>query len=97
MDPTGSAHVYIGTHLDSFGASGQVQAGQTLGTVGTTGNAQGTSPHLHFEIHEDGEQIINPLPQPAHRVQVSTPRTPAKANRIPRPPCPVLCPQAPAR
>lgn len=55
-------HVYIGTHLDSFGAPGQVQAGQTLGTVGTTGNAQGTSPHLHFEIHEDGERIINPYP-----------------------------------
>ena len=55
-------HVYIGTHLDSFGASGQVQAGQTLGTVGTTGNARGTSPHLHFEIHEDGERIVNPYP-----------------------------------
>ncbi len=55
-------HVYIGTHLDSFGASGQVQAGETLGTVGTSGNAQGTSPHLHFEIHEDGERIINPYP-----------------------------------
>lgn len=55
-------HVYIGTHLDSFGAAGQVQAGEVLGTVGTTGNARATSPHLHFEIHAGGERIVNPYP-----------------------------------
>ncbi|WP_165491734.1 LysM peptidoglycan-binding domain-containing M23 family metallopeptidase [Egibacter rhizosphaerae] len=55
-------HVYIGTHLDSLAVSGRVETGQTLGTVGTTGNARGTSPHLHFEIHADGDQIINPYP-----------------------------------
>jgi LysM repeat protein len=55
-------HTYIGTHLDSFGASGQVQQGEVLGTVGTSGNALGTAPHLHFEIHIDGQRITNPYP-----------------------------------
>jgi peptidoglycan LD-endopeptidase LytH len=55
-------HVYIGTHMDSFGASGQVRQGEALGTVGTTGNALGTSPHLHFEVHLGGQRITNPYP-----------------------------------
>lgn len=55
-------HVYIGTHLDSLGASGRVAAGEVLGSVGTSGNARGTSPHLHFEIHADGERVVNPHP-----------------------------------
>ena len=55
-------HAYIGTHLDSFGAAGQVQAGTVIGTVGNTGNAVGTPPHLHFEIHLDGKRLTNPYP-----------------------------------
>lgn len=55
-------HTYIGTHLDSFGASGQVQAGEVLGTVGSSGNARGTPPHLHFEIHLNGSELTNPHP-----------------------------------
>jgi LysM repeat protein len=55
-------HVYIGTHLDSFGTSGQVHAGEVLGTVGTSGNAEGTSPHLHFEVYVDGRRLTNPYP-----------------------------------
>lgn len=55
-------HTYIGSHLDSFGASGQVRAGEVLGTVGNSGNARGTAPHLHFEIHLDGSEVTNPHP-----------------------------------
>jgi LysM repeat protein len=55
-------HTYIGTHLDSFGASGRVSAGEVIGTVGSTGNARGTPPHLHFEIHLDGSTVSNPHP-----------------------------------
>jgi murein DD-endopeptidase MepM/ murein hydrolase activator NlpD len=55
-------HTYIGSHLDSFGASGNVRAGEVLGTVGTSGNARGTAPHLHFEILLDGSDVTNPHP-----------------------------------
>ncbi|HEX7165876.1 MAG TPA: M23 family metallopeptidase [Acidimicrobiales bacterium] len=52
---------YYGAHLDSMTvAGGRVERGQKLGTVGTTGNARGTPPHLHFEVHPGGGGAIDP-------------------------------------
>ena len=60
----GRAYYYA--HLDSIGVQpGQrVSAGTQLGTVGTSGNAEGTPPHLHFSVNsrvgsEEGD--INPF------------------------------------
>ena len=53
---------YYGAHLDSYGADGYVSAGTVVGTVGNTGNARYTSPHLHFEVMLGGSSSVNPTP-----------------------------------
>ena len=59
----GRAYYYA--HLDGYAdglAAGQyVEAGALLGYVGTTGNAAGTPPHLHFSIYTP-QGAIDPLP-----------------------------------
>ena len=57
--------VYYYAHLDAY-ASGisegfPVTTKTVLGYVGTTGNAQGTPPHLHFGVYTSSG-AINPLP-----------------------------------
>lgn len=63
LGPGRERHYYA--HLDDWAhglATGQVvQPGHVLGFVGTTGNARGTPPHLHYGIYgRDGAH--DPLP-----------------------------------
>jgi murein DD-endopeptidase MepM/ murein hydrolase activator NlpD len=49
-------------HLDEqwVEAGEEVNAGQAIGSVGNTGNARHTTPHLHFEIILPGKGEVNP-------------------------------------
>jgi peptidoglycan LD-endopeptidase LytH len=57
--------IYYYAHLDSYAPNlsigDQVTTETVLGYVGTTGNAVGTSPHLHFGVYSSGS-AVNPLP-----------------------------------
>ena len=65
--------IYYYAHLDAYArglAEGQeVRRGQKIATVGSSGNADPTAPHLHFAVHQIkpgdpwyGGQAINPYP-----------------------------------
>ena len=63
--------VYYYAHLDAYAkgiaVGDRVSKRTVLGYVGTTGNAQGTPPHLHFGIYTL-TGAINPLPLLTDRV-----------------------------
>lgn len=58
----GQSHYYA--HLDEqlVGPDTYVRAGEPIGTVGNTGNARTTAPHLHFGIYRRGSGAIDPFP-----------------------------------
>jgi len=78
---------YYYAHLDSYAphiAEGAYVTTQTvLGYVGTTGNAAGTPPHLHFGVYAPGGPM-NPLPllsdRPQEKKAISQPK-PARAKK----------------
>jgi murein DD-endopeptidase MepM/ murein hydrolase activator NlpD len=63
-------HAFDGTdyyyaHLGSFvslPSGNRVHAGDALGTVGTSGNAEADFPHTHFEVHPGRGTPVNPKP-----------------------------------
>jgi murein DD-endopeptidase MepM/ murein hydrolase activator NlpD len=70
--------VYYYAHLESYAPQivegDYVTTKSVLGFVGTTGNAAGTPPHLHFGVYAPGG-AINPLPLLTDRPQEKIPRT----------------------
>jgi len=81
--------VYYYAHLDRYAPNlavgDPVTTRTVLGYVGTTGNASGTPPHLHFGIYTMSG-AINPLPlltdRTTPRITNSTPRRTSNRLRI---------------
>lgn len=76
--------IYYYAHLDEYAqglkVGDPVTTRTVLGFVGTTGNAQGTPPHLHFGVYTFGfGSAINPLPLITDR----TPPAPAMTKTKP--------------
>jgi len=79
--------VYYYAHLDSYAPGLQVgdrvSTRTVLGFVGTTGNAQGTPPHLHFGVYTSNG-AINPLPLLTDRSAPVLTRNKPKENKSTR-------------
>jgi len=63
VEPDGTRYYYA--HLDAYDKIRDkpraVLAGDLLGFVGTTGNAKGKPPHIHFELRPDGGAKVDPF------------------------------------
>lgn len=64
-NPGGETFVYM--HLDEIGEDVEngtvLEEGDLIGYVGNTGNASGGAAHLHFEIHNDSNDPVDPFPR----------------------------------
>jgi murein DD-endopeptidase MepM/ murein hydrolase activator NlpD len=61
-----SGNAFYQAHLSAFSPlavdGARVKAGDVIGFVGHTGDAQGTPSHLHFEVHPGNGDATNPFP-----------------------------------
>lgn len=54
---------HLGRFAKGLSVGDRVRAGEPIGRIGTSADAQGTYPHVHFEIHPNGTpDTINPKP-----------------------------------
>jgi murein DD-endopeptidase MepM/ murein hydrolase activator NlpD len=59
-DAQGTAYYYAHNQHNLVRLGQRVGAGQLLARVGTSGNARGGPPHLHFQIHPGGGRPVSP-------------------------------------
>ncbi len=58
---------------EGIGPGAHVVAGQLIGWVGDSGNAESTHSHLHFELHQPGGAKTNPYPHLLDAQHLSSP------------------------
>ena len=59
-DARGTAYYYAHNQHNLVRLGQRVQAGQVIARVGSTGNARGGPPHLHFQLHPGGGRPVSP-------------------------------------
>jgi murein DD-endopeptidase MepM/ murein hydrolase activator NlpD len=57
--PNGSVTLYAHNQKNLVRSGQQVQQGQIIAELGSTGNS--TGPHCHFEIRPQGQTAVNPI------------------------------------
>ncbi|MEO7555369.1 MAG: M23 family metallopeptidase, partial [Acidimicrobiales bacterium] len=53
-------YAHLSRYVDKIELGQVLEAGDVVGYVGSTGHS--TGPHLHFEVHPNGGEAINPYP-----------------------------------
>lgn len=72
-------YAHLSRYADGLVEGQAVQRGDLLGFVGDTGNARGTTPHLHFQIGNMGGAAVNPYPLLVHAVRNQVPAVPVES------------------
>jgi len=62
---------------DGIAEGVHVGAGQLIGWVGDSGNAESTGSHTHFELHQPDGTVINPYPHLVAAAIIDTPWVPS--------------------
>jgi murein DD-endopeptidase MepM/ murein hydrolase activator NlpD len=59
-DHAGTGYYYAHNQRNLVQLGQRVHRGQVIAQVGTSGNARGGPPHLHFQLHPGGGPPVNP-------------------------------------